>query len=111
MELNFVFLRVGAQYQVATKQSTGLFFPNQRFGATVSFAVRNSLPRAKNEKTPKNSLDSMSKLFFNPSGNTMCCHLPLHKGGSIRFVQFYFRRGSDHFIDSLKPSANQTAEG
>ena len=44
----FRFLASGScKYQVATKQSTGLFFPNQRFGATVSCALHNSLPEQK----------------------------------------------------------------
>ena len=40
MELNFVFLRVvTVQYQVATKQSTGLFFPNSMLLTVAEFGA------------------------------------------------------------------------
>ena len=105
MELNFVFLRVvTVQYQVATKQSTGLFFPNHRFGATVSCALHNSL-RAKNEKRLKKlGLDVQS--FFNPSVCDKSHPPPFAQGRQNKVYLIIFWRGSDHFIDSLKGLAD-----
>ncbi len=57
----FRFLASGSlECQVATK-----LFPNQRFGATVSCTLCNSLPRAKNEKRQMPQKFDVSVAFFN----------------------------------------------
>ena len=95
----FRFLASGCcKHQVATKQSTGLFFPNQRFGATVSCALHNSLLRAKNEKRQK-------RHKFNIYAAFQTVKSPKNKAGlhckplRVIFILYILWRGPDHFID------------